>query len=201
MLHLFICISQVYSKILHFFTLKFRSEHISPKSLVCLYLYLTISLSFHLPPPFILIFLLATNLFAIFIFHAVCYSVTSAQLRLWTAAQTQILLCLNPPLKIKIRPPFYLSFYLSGIGTHSKLSATKNLYLESVAFHYATWFTKTNGGRVCDHCISDITTVQLRGLLNSKYCHTYTIYIYLSLYALVNFLLLQEKVWQGDFFF
>lgn len=77
MLHLnfFVYILQVYSKILHFF-IKFkckekRSEHISPKFLVCLCLYLTISLSFHLPPPFILIFILATNLFAIFIFHAV----------------------------------------------------------------------------------------------------------------------------------
>lgn len=113
------------SSLLNLNVKKKRSEHISPKSLVCLYLHLTISLSFHHPPPFILIFLLATNLFAIFIFHAVCYSVTSAQLRLWTAAQTQILLCLTTPPQKKIRPPFYLSFSLSGIGTHSKPSATK----------------------------------------------------------------------------
>lgn len=122
-LNLFIYILQVYSKILNFFTLKFkckekRSEHISPKSLVCLYLHLTISLSFHHPPPFILIFLLATNLFAIFIFHAVCYSVTSAQLRLWTAAQTQILLCLTPPQKKK-SDLLFICLFLCQALTHT----------------------------------------------------------------------------------
>lgn len=55
-----------------------------------------------------MIYLLATNLFAIFIFHTICYSVISAQLRLWTAAQTQILLFLNHPLLLFICVLFFV---------------------------------------------------------------------------------------------